>query len=443
MLAFLTGLFMGINFSFTASAEEPAHKYLEYFHKVYQIIRTDYVDIPETKNVFYGAIQGMIKSLDDPFSRFLDEKSFSDLKEMTTGKFVGVGIEITVRDGEVVVISPIDNSPAMHEGVIAGDVITRVNDKPIKGMKLSSIIKMIKGLPKTKVRFSIRREGYDNLLDYEIERAPIKIKSVEYSTISDTGIGYIKIKSFGSETSRDVEKALKSFNRQKTDRVIVDLRYNPGGLLTAAIKVSDLFLKKEYVIVSTRGRKGSVKERIFKSKNNPVYMGKLMVLVNKGSASASEIFSGAIRDNKRGKLIGEKTFGKGSVQKSFNLDERVGVAITIAKYYTPSGELIHKKGIKPDYSVPVKRFSDSDRENIRLMNKKKFWDKFVSKDMVYNSESKGKFRKFLKNNNIKLSSETGNLLLKNRIFRYKKRPLYDLEFDNQLVSAIGKITKVR
>ena len=441
ILAFLCGLFLGMNFSFIASANEPVYRYLDYFHRVYQLIKTDYVDVPDNKKMFYGAIQGMIKSLGDPFTRFLDNKSYSALMEMTTGKFVGVGIVITIRDGEVIVISPIDGSPAMDAGIISGDIIKKVNTTFIKNKKLSEIVKMIKGLPKTNVKLYVRRAGYDELIEFEIERKSIKIQSVKFGIIKEKNVGYIKIKNFGSDTTKDTTKAIKFFNSKGIDKLIVDLRYNPGGLLQASVNISDLFLKKGEIIVSTRGRKGTGRERIFKSVNDPLYKGKLILLVNNGSASASEILSGAIRDNKRGKLLGIKTFGKGSVQKTFNLDKNIGIALTIAKYYTPSGEMIHKKGINPDYKVESEKISAADLKSLKSINKKRLIDKFVEKHKVYNDETKTNFSGYLKNNGFKLSERTKNFVLKRRINRFKKQAVYDLEFDSQLVSSLKKINE--
>ena len=439
LLAFLTGLFIGINVSFLSSATEPAHKYLDYFHRVYQLILTEYVDEPNTKDMFYGAIRGMINSLDDPFSRFLDEKSFEELKEMTTGKFQGVGIEITIRDGQVVVVTPIDDSPAMKAGILPGDLITQVNEKPIKGMKLEKIVNMIRGLPNSKVKLLVKRDGYEEPIEFELERAPVKINSVEYGVITGKNIGYLRIKNFGSETSRDVVKAFKSFNAKGITKVVIDLRNNPGGLLTSSIEISELLLEKGKTIVSTRGKEGSGRVQFYKSQSNPLYKGQLIVLVNNGTASASEILSGAIRDNGRGKLLGVKTFGKGSVQKSFNLDDEIGVAITVAKYYTPSGEMIHKKGIKPDFDYPMEKLSESEMRNIKLVRDKKLLETFVKKDTEYTQPARDSFRELLAKNGIALSEKTGDFVLKEWIYRFKKRQLYDLEFDNQLTEAIKRL----
>lgn len=440
ILGFMTGLFVGINVSFLSSATEPAHKYLDYFHRVYQLILTEYVDEASPKEMFYGAIRGMINSLNDPFSRFLDEKSFEDLKEMTTGKFQGVGIEITIQDGQVVVVTPIDDSPAMKAGIISGDIISSIDGKPIKGMKLEKIVKLIRGLPKSSVKLQIKREGYDEPLDFDLERAPVKITSVDYDIIKENNIGYIKIKNFGSETTRDVTKALKFFNTKGVSKIVIDVRNNPGGLLNSSIEISELLLEKGKTIVSTRGKEGSGRVQVFKSQSEPLYRGSLIVLVNSGSASASEILSGAIRDNGRGKLLGVKTFGKGSVQKSFNLDDDIGVAITVAKYYTPSGELIHKKGIKPDYDVPVEKLSEGDMKNMKILRDRKLLDQFVKKDTEYTPETRASFSQYLAKNDVTLNSRTANYILKDWIYRFKKKQLYDLEFDTQLNEAIKHIS---
>ncbi len=439
VLAFLTGLFLGLTLSYRASAAEGAHKYLDYFHNVYQIILGEYVESTSNQKLFYGAIDGMIRSLDDPYSRFLDEKAYEELKEMTTGKFVGVGIEITIQDDEVVVITPIDDSPAMKAGIRAGDIITSVDGKSIKGKKLTEIVKLIKGLPGTKVGLTVAREGFDEAIEFELSREAIKLKSVEYDIIADKNIGYLKIKNFGSDTTKDVTAAVKFFNSKKVDRIIIDLRYNPGGLLNAAVTISDLFLDKGKTIVSTRGRSDLKREEIFKSENDPSFSGKIVLLVNKGSASASEILSGAIRDNDRGRLVGEKTFGKGSVQKSYNLDENIGLAITVAHYYTPSGELIHGKGIKPDIEIAPEQFTDAEMKSVKQIEKGGLIDSFVTKGMDYNDDTRTKFRRYLKDKGIEISDRSADFLLKSGVYHYRKRPIYDTEFDIQLTRAIREI----
>jgi carboxyl-terminal processing protease len=441
ILAFATGLFLGINFSFVAQAGEPAHKYLEFFHQTFQIITSEYVDQPDNKKLFYGAIKGMIDSLGDPFTRFLNEDSTAELQEMTSGKFVGIGVEIAVKDGEIVIVSPIDNSPAMKAGIESGDVITRVNNEIIKDKNLEEIVKNIKGLPGTKVNISIRREGFTEEISYNIERAPVKIESTEFAVIKDRNTGYLRIKTFGTDTTQDVRKAIAEFNNKKIDKLIIDLRYNPGGLLTAAVEISEFFLEKEQIIVSTKGRSDRGKENFFKSVKDPLYKGKIIVLVNKGSASASEILSGALRDNNKAMLLGEKTFGKGSVQKTYNLDKEVGIALTIAKYYTPSGAMIHGKGIIPDFEVKVIDFPADETEDLKKISRDKLLNEFVSIKTVYNEKTKAEFKKFLQDKSVKISDTTADFILKREITKYHKDQIYDLEFDNQLTAAMEKLNK--
>jgi len=251
----------------------------------------------------------------------------------------------------------------------------------------------------------------------------------------NTGKGYLKIINFGSDTTTDVMKALKYFREEKISKIIIDLRYNPGGLLTAAISISDFFLEKGLTIVSTKGR-SEKNNRAFTSENDPSFKGEIIILVNRGSASASEILSAAIRDNKKGRLLGEKTFGKGSVQKSYNLNDNIGIAITIAKYYTPSGECIHNKGIEPDYRVSFREFTDEDKANLQKLNKQKLMDSFVKKGTLYDEKSKKEFHDYLQKNSVKLTEYTEHYILKQTIYKYRKRPVYDLEFDTQLNRAI-------
>jgi carboxyl-terminal processing protease len=352
-----------------------------------------------------------------------------------------VGVEITVRDGDIVVISPIEDTPAMKAGLRAGDVITKVNNVAIKNKNISEIVKMIRGLPHTRVTLTVVREGLEEPLTFEIERAPIKIETVRFDILKEHGIGYIKIKTFSAETTREVEKALAELNKKGLGKLIIDLRWNPGGLLDKAISVSELFLDKGKVIVSTRGREGTGNVKEFLSEKSPFYRGRLVVLVNKGSASASEIFSGAMRDNGRGKLVGETTFGKGLVQKFFNLNENVGVTLTIAKYYTPSGASIHGKGITPDYQVPSEGFSEEDKKNVGVILKDRLVEEFVKTHKSYDEGSRGEFIEFLKRKKLPISEKSANYLLKTEIFKYARKAAYDLEFDPQLKKAIEIINE--
>jgi carboxyl-terminal processing protease len=441
IVTFLIGIFLGINISSRSNAEEETtYKYLDYFHQTLQAIKSNFVEVPDNKNILYGAIRGAISSLNDPYSRFLDEEAYGMLKEETTGKFVGIGVEITMRDNEIVVISPIEDTPAMKAGILSEDVIIKVDDATTKEKPLSDIIKMIKGLPHTKVKIAVRRQGFDEPLEFTVERVPIKIDTVASGTFKEyENIGYLKIKVFSAETQRDVEEALKALNKKNIDKLIVDLRWNPGGLLDQAISISSYFLEKGKLIVSTKGREGAGNLAEFKSEISPLYKGKLIVLVNNGSASASEIFSGAIKDNNRGKLIGTKTFGKGSVQKFFNLNDNIGITLTIAKYYTPSGVSIHGKGIVPDYVVKADEISKEDTDKLRIIYRDKILEKFIKDNKEYNPETQKKFLALLKEKNLSIQEKDANFILKKEINRFSKSPLYDLEFDNQLIEAIKTV----
>ncbi len=260
---------------------------------------------------------------------------------------------------------------------------------------------------------------------------------MEHAIIEKDKIGYLKIKSFGSQTTSDVRKAMKIFRSENIKKLIIDVRENPGGLLPAAIEISDIFLDKGKTIVSTKGRKGN--SRIFKASSPMIFSGKVIVLVNKGSASASEILSGALRDNNRAMLLGEKTFGKGSVQIRHNLDKDISVAITAARYYTPSGAMIHKKGIMPDYKVKFFEIPKSEEKAIQKIYMNKILAGFVNTKTRYNEETKKSFIELLRDKKIELSSRTAFFLLKREINRYRKKALYDLEFDDQLKAAIKKL----
>ena len=269
-----------------------------------------------------------------------------------------------------------------------------------------------------------------------LERAPVKIASVEYGVMGNHTLGYIRIKNFGADTGRDAAKAMKLFNERGVKKAIIDVRNNPGGLLTGAVEVSELVLDRGKTIVSTRGKEGSGNVEAYRSRSEPLYRGSLAVLVNNGTASAAEILAGAVRDNGRGILLGEKTFGKGSVQKSFNLEDDIGVSITVARYYTPSGELIHKKGIAPDREVPAEKFSEEDMKGLKALREKKLMDDFASRDTAYDDETRTSFRAFLTERGVRLSERTADFVLKDWINRYRKKPLYDLEFDIQLNEAV-------
>ncbi len=337
-------------------------KSLDLIRKVLELIKSDYVEenIDEQK-LIYGAIEGMLKKLDDPYTRFMEPKSFKEMQVETQGEFGGLGIVISIKDRMLTVVSPIDDTPAARAGVMAGDMIIKIDGKDVIDIALHDAVKLLRGPVGTKVILSILREGDRESKDYELTREIIKLPSVKYWVI-EPNIGYIRLTQFIQTSSEDLEKAMIDLEKNGARSIILDLRNNPGGLLTSAVEVGRKFIPKGD-IVSIKGRDGE--ENTYSSffKYHPLLP--LIVLINEGSASASEIVAGAVKDNKRGLLIGRKTFGKGSVQTVISLNDGSAMALTTAFYYTPSGVNIHKSGISPDIDVELPKLDDSKQEEIR------------------------------------------------------------------------------
>jgi len=337
-------------------------KSLDLIKKVLEIIKSDYVDenIDEQK-LIYGAIEGMLKKLDDPYTRFMEPKSFKEMQVETQGEFGGLGIVISIKDRMLTVISPIDDTPAARAGILAGDMIIKIDGKDVIDIALHDAVKLLRGPVGSKVVISILREGERDSKDYELEREIIKLPSVKYWVIAPN-IGYIRLTQFIQTSSEDLEKAMIELEKNGAGSIILDLRNNPGGLLTSAVEVGRKFIPKGD-IVSIKGRDGE--ENTYSSffKYHPMLP--LIVLINEGSASASEIVAGAIKDNKRGLLLGKKSFGKGSVQTVISLNDGSAMALTTALYYTPSGVNIHKSGITPDIEVELPKLDESKQEEIR------------------------------------------------------------------------------
>jgi carboxyl-terminal processing protease len=337
-------------------------KSLDLIRKVLELIKSDYVEenIDEQK-LIYGAIEGMLKKLDDPYTRFMEPKSFKEMQVETQGEFGGLGIVISIKDRMLTVVSPIDDTPAARAGVLAGDMIIKIDGKDVIDIALHDAVKLLRGPVGTKVILSILREGERESKDYELTREIIKLPSVKYWVI-EPHIGYIRLTQFIQTSSEDLEKALIDLEKNGARSIILDLRNNPGGLLTSAVEVGRKFIPKGD-IVSIKGRDGE--ENTYSSffKYHPLLP--LIVLINEGSASASEIVAGAVKDNKRGLLVGRKSFGKGSVQTVISLNDGSAMALTTALYYTPSGVNIHKSGIKPDIDVELPKLDESKQDEIR------------------------------------------------------------------------------
>ncbi|HYE35850.1 S41 family peptidase [Methylocaldum sp.] len=324
---------------------------LKTFSEVYGRIRQDYVEPVADQKLLEDAIRGMLAGL-DPHSAYLDQEQYNELKVGTTGQFGGLGIEVGMENGFVKVIAPIDDTPAQKAGIKAGDLIIRLDDKPVKGMSLNDAVKLMRGEPGSEIVLTVVREGVEQPLKIKIVRDVIKVKSVK-SRLLEEGYGYLRITSFQSKTGDNVVEAVSELKKNGDLKgVVLDLRNNPGGVLNAAVAVSDAFLENG-LIVYTDGRVEDAKMRFSATPNDILNGAPIVVLINSGSASASEIVAGALQDHKRAIIMGEKTFGKGSVQTILPTSNGGAVKLTTARYYTPSGRSIQAEGIAPD--VPISK----------------------------------------------------------------------------------------
>jgi carboxyl-terminal processing protease len=323
---------------------------------VLQHIKEQYVETVDQKNLIYGAAAGMVRTL-DPFSQFMEPEAHREMKTETAGQFGGLGIRIAVREGWLVVITPLPNTPAYRLGILPGDRIVKIEDEVTQGMSLGDAVQKLRGKPKTKVSISVLREGEKEPREYSIVREIINIQSVRY-TMLDGGVGYVRLFEFIEPSVPDMTKALKDLEGQGMKSLVLDLRNDPGGLLTSAVDTSKLFLGDNKLIVYTQGRVQPRQE--FRADSRAPYPSLPMaVLVNRGSASGSEIVAGAMQDQHRAVIIGSRTFGKASVQSIIALDDGSALRLTTAKYYTPSGRLIHRDekskegGILPDIVIEM------------------------------------------------------------------------------------------
>ena len=335
------------------AAIEDTYRQLNLFGDVFERVRADYVEKPDDNKLVESAINGMLAGL-DPHSSYMDPKSLKDMQVETKGEFGGLGIEVTMEDGLIKVIAPIDETPAAKAGVLANDLIVKVNDDQVQGMTLNQAVEKLRGLANTRVRLTIMRKGQDKPIEVSLMREVIRVRSVR-SNVDGDDIGYIRMTQFSEQTTDGLKKAIADITRKvSNDRLkgyILDLRNNPGGLLDEAVSVSSAFIQRGE-IVSTRGRNPEETQR-FTAHGGDLTKGKpLIVLINGGSASASEIVAGALQDQKRATILGTRSFGKGSVQTIIPLGSDNGaLRLTTARYFTPSGRSIQAKGIVPDIEV--------------------------------------------------------------------------------------------
>ncbi|MBI3523349.1 MAG: S41 family peptidase [Betaproteobacteria bacterium] len=416
----IAGILVSLNFSASAQKETATAlpiEELRSFADVFNAIKQGYVEPIDDKKLITYAISGMLSNL-DPHSAYLDADAFKDLQVSTQGEFGGLGIEVGMEDGFVKVISPIEDTPAFKAGIKPGDLIIKLDDTPVKGMTLNDAVKHMRGKPKTSIVLTILRKGVAKPIVVTVMREKIKVQSVK-SKMLESGFGYLRITQFQEETVADLVKHLEKLNKPEKDSkdggplrgLVLDLRNDPGGLLNGAVGVAAAFLPAKALVVSTDGRTEDAKHKYYASpqdyqrgshedllKNLPAVVKTmpLIVLVNGGSASASEIVAGALQDNKRAVLLGTQTFGKGSVQTILPLSNNTAIKLTTARYYTPSGTSIQAKGITPDIVVEESStgasrefLKEADLERHLINDKEKTKEPAV-KPQAKNGKSKGK-----------------------------------------------------
>ena len=340
------------------SSENDIYKKIDLFGEVLEKINKEYVDEIDQSESMDAAIDGLLQSL-DPYSGYMSPKTFDEMQTDTSGEFGGLGIEVTMESGVVKVISPIDDTPASRAGIKAGDYIVKINNTQVQGKSLSEAVDLMRGPIGSSIELTIRRRGEKKALIFKVTREIIEIKSVK-ADLLDKNIGYLRLTSFNENSAKQIEKEIKKLEKNnKLKAYILDLRNNPGGLLSQAITISDFFLENGE-IVSTKSRKSSENRKWFAKKGDITNGKTLIVLINYGSASASEIVAGALKDHKRAILLGENSYGKGSVQSIIPLKNKGAIRLTVAKYYLPSGKSISEVGVSPDIEI------DEELDNFQI-----------------------------------------------------------------------------
>ncbi len=357
-------------YSAEAATADDLYENLELFSRVLERVRSDYVDGDglSYSTLIRSALTGMLGSL-DPHSEFMVPVKFDELRKDTEGAFGGVGIVVGLRDGYLTVIAPMADTPAYRAGVLSGDRIVKIEGRNSESVTLADAVERLRGEPGTEVTITVARKSSEETLDFTLERAVIKVQTVKDSEggtdfeLGEDGVGYIWITQFGEKTSADLQRALDKLTAQSMKSLILDLRDNPGGLLDQAVGVSEKFLEAGQMVVYTQGRRRQMRSERYARSKNPILDLPMVVLVNNGSASASEIVSGCLQDVQRAVIVGEQTFGKGSVQSILPLPDGSALRLTTAKYYTPSEKTIHDVGIAPDIKVSI---SDEDKQALYL-----------------------------------------------------------------------------
>ncbi len=361
---FVICFFLFSNKAYSNANSDKLYEKIDLFGEVLEKIKKEYVDEIDQADVMDSAINGVLQSL-DPYSAYMSPDLFKSMQTDSKGEFGGLGIEIGMEAGVVKVISPISDTPAEKAGIKAGDYIVRINNEQVQGKTLMEAVKLMRGPVGSSIELTVRRKNVKKSLTFNIERQIIEVKSVDAKILGkEKNIGYIKLKSFNENSDKQFIKKIKNYEKQKLIGYIIDLRNNPGGLLNQAISITDFFLEQGE-IVSTKGRRISETRKFFARAGDGVKGKPVIVLINNGSASASEIFAGALKDHKRAIILGENSYGKGSVQSIIPLKNGGGIRLTISKYYLPSGKSISEVGVSPDIFVEEQnQFElDSDKDN--------------------------------------------------------------------------------
>jgi carboxyl-terminal processing protease len=372
-------------------AKSDTYEDLKAFTQALELVKRNYVENPDSKELIQGAIRGMVSSL-DPHSSYMNERSFKEMSLDIKGEFQGVGIQIGVKNQQLTIIAPIDDTPGFRAGLAAGDKIMKINDEWTKDMSIEQAVDKMRGPKNTQVSLLIYRDGWDKPKEFKITRDVIKVTSVK-SEMLDKEIGYIKIIQFQGQTTEELEKALKSLEAKGIKKLVLDLRNDPGGLLDASVDVSGKFLPKDSLVVYIQGRQKTDRKDFLTSGPEMPREFPMVVLVNTGSASASEIVAGALQDSKRAVIVGTQTFGKGSVQTVFPLEGGGGVRLTTAKYYTPNGRSIQNVGITPDIEVKlptVKEVKEGTTDSLHVVVREKDLDRHLKNDTVQEEKKKAK-----------------------------------------------------
>lgn len=388
LILLLVGIVIGQGM---VQAKPDTYEDLKAFTQALELVKRNYVENPDTKELIQGALRGMVSSL-DPHSSYMNERSYKEMNLDIKGEFQGVGIQIGIKNQQLTIIAPIEDTPGFRAGLAAGDKIMKINDEWTKDMSIEQAVDKMRGPKNTQVNLLIYRDGWDKPKEFKITRDVIKVMSVK-SEMLENEIGYVKIIQFQGQTVDELEKALRNLEAKGIKKLVLDLRNDPGGLLDASVDVSGKFLPKDSLVVYIQGRQKSDRKDFLTSGPDMPREYPMVVLVNTGSASASEIVAGALQDSKRAVIVGTQTFGKGSVQTVFPLEGGGGIRLTTAKYYTPSGRSIQNVGITPDIEVKlptVKEVKEGTSDSMHVVVREKDLDRHLKNDTVKEEKKKEK-----------------------------------------------------